>query len=135
MPVDYSEYPPNWHSEIRPRILERAGHRCEECGVANYAAGYRDDAGKFIPVEPGTREGEMDLFGEPLPVIPPGRKEIRIVLTIAHLDRDPENWAVTDDRLRALCQRCHLHFDRSDNIRRRQVREEQEQAMFTGRIF
>jgi hypothetical protein len=28
MPIDYKEYPANWLSEIRPRILERAGHKC-----------------------------------------------------------------------------------------------------------
>lgn len=37
MPCDYSKYPPNWHNEIRPRILKRANHRCEKCGVENYA--------------------------------------------------------------------------------------------------
>lgn len=36
MPCDYSLYPPEWRS-IRSRILERAGHVCEFCGVANYA--------------------------------------------------------------------------------------------------
>lgn len=34
---------------------------------------------------------------------------IRIVLTIAHLDHQPENCA--DDNLRAWCQRCHLAYD------------------------
>lgn len=36
MPCDYSRYPANWKTEIRPRILERAGHRCEWCGAENY---------------------------------------------------------------------------------------------------
>jgi 5-methylcytosine-specific restriction endonuclease McrA len=36
MPCDYRNYPPNW-KDIRAAILERAGHCCEECGVANYA--------------------------------------------------------------------------------------------------
>jgi len=35
MPCDYSKYPDNWFSEIRPRILERAKNRCELCGVDN----------------------------------------------------------------------------------------------------
>ena len=29
MPIDYKKYPPNWLTEIRPRILKRAGGRCE----------------------------------------------------------------------------------------------------------
>ncbi len=36
MPINYNDYPSNWKTEIRPRILERAGHRCELCGVKNY---------------------------------------------------------------------------------------------------
>ncbi len=32
MPCDYSIYPPNWLSEIRPRILARANNKCEVCG-------------------------------------------------------------------------------------------------------
>ena len=34
----------------------------------------------------------------------------RVVLTTAHLDHTPEN--VSDANLRALCQRCHLNYDR-----------------------
>jgi len=87
MPVDYSRYPPNWKTEIRPRILARANNRCEVCEAVNH--------------EPHPDTGS------------------KVVLTIAHLDRDPENWEVQDDRLQALCQRCHLNYDRSDNNYRR----------------
>jgi hypothetical protein len=34
----------------------------------------------------------------------------KVVLTCAHLDHDPANCA--DSNLRALCQRCHLRYDR-----------------------
>lgn len=34
----------------------------------------------------------------------------RVVLTVAHLDHTPENCA--DDNLRAMCQACHLAYDR-----------------------
>ena len=80
MPCDYSKYPQNWKTEIRPRILKRAGNKCEECQAENY---------------------------KPHPVT-----GSRVVLTVAHLDHDPENWEVTDDRLKALCQKCHLAYDR-----------------------
>lgn len=36
MPINYKKYPPNWKSEIRPAILERANHKCEKCGAENY---------------------------------------------------------------------------------------------------
>lgn len=35
MPIDYSQYPPNWFTEIRPAVLARANNRCENCGIAN----------------------------------------------------------------------------------------------------
>jgi 5-methylcytosine-specific restriction endonuclease McrA len=37
-------------------------------------------------------------------------KTTKIVLTVAHLDQDPRN--CSDDNLRALCQKCHLDYDR-----------------------
>ena len=49
MPIDYREYPENWSTEIRPRILARAGEvrnekgeieedaNCEWCGVVNHS--------------------------------------------------------------------------------------------------
>lgn len=33
MPIDYSRYPPNWTTEIVPRIRKRDGHRCTVCKV------------------------------------------------------------------------------------------------------
>jgi 5-methylcytosine-specific restriction endonuclease McrA len=36
MPIDYRNYPPNWKSEIRPRIMARSGGKCEWCGAINY---------------------------------------------------------------------------------------------------
>ena len=91
MPCDYSQYPVNWKSKIRPAILDRAGHRCEgspkypECRAENY---------------------------QPHPVT--GSK---VVLTIAHINHDiadnrPEN-------LRAWCQRCHLTHDARLHARNR----------------
>jgi len=34
-------------------------------------------------------------------------------LTIAHLDHDRDNFDVFDERLAALCQKCHLNYDRN----------------------
>lgn len=39
----------------------------------------------------------------------------KVVLTVAHLDHDPQNCA--DENLKALCQRCHLHYDRDHHAR------------------
>lgn len=35
MPIDYSQYPPDWLA-TRERILARAGNRCEWCGAVNH---------------------------------------------------------------------------------------------------
>lgn len=39
----------------------------------------------------------------------------RVVLTVAHLDHNPQNCA--DDNLKALCQRCHLTYDADHHAR------------------
>lgn len=93
-PENRGRYPAEW-KQIRERILQRAKWRCEDCGVANHAIGWRDGAGFN---ELGEHEAPPDGF-----------KAIKIVLTIAHLDHTPENCA--DDNLRAWCQRCHNAYD------------------------
>lgn len=82
MPCDYSKYPKNWKTEIRPRILARSKgdgdyEKCEWCGAPNY----------------------RQLVG----------RESRVVLTIAHLNHDTTD--NRDENLAALCQRCHLSYD------------------------
>lgn len=81
-PKNRSRYPSNW-SDIRKAILERARHRCEGS-----------------PAYPDCRA--MD--GDEHPVT--GSK---VVLTVAHLDHQPENNDPAN--LRAWCQRCHLTYD------------------------
>lgn len=48
-----------------------------------------------------------------------GFKFTKIVLTIAHLDHDKLNHEVKDERLAALCQRCHLLYDLDRHISNR----------------
>ncbi len=116
MPIDYSKYPSNWKTEIRPAILERAKHRCEKCGVPNYAVGYRSKEGHFY--EWGYIQSELDnvgydLFDDVLSNNVKGngeyKKATRIVLTISHLDHNIENNDYSN--LAAYCQRCHLVLD------------------------
>jgi len=91
MPMKRELYPDNWE-EISHRIrFERAGNRCEWCGAAN---------------------------GFPSPVT--GSK---VVLTVAHLgiakpDGTPgdkeDKQDCREENLAALCQRCHLNYDRPE---------------------
>ena len=48
----------------------------------------------------------------------------RIILTVAHLDHDETNWNIQLDRLRALCQRCHLQYDAQEKKRRKSIKPE-----------
>lgn len=57
------------------------------------------------------------------------QKAVKIILTIAHLDHDEENWDVKDDRLAALCQKCHLEYDRPEKQRRRKEKKKKHQKM------
>lgn len=113
MPCDYSKYPQNWKSYIRPAILERAGDKCEWCGVMNKDEGYRDKSGEFVPIL--HRSSDTDAAEEI------GAKVFVIILTVAHLDHDLSHndgmdtgGAATDlgcANLVALCQKCHNNHD------------------------
>lgn len=102
MPIDYKKYPANWKTEIRPAILERAKHCCEECGLRNHSVGYRNKDGVLI-------ECHEWLYRESK-FTPYGHKVIKIVLTIAHLDHEITN--NDPSNLKALCQKCHLNYDK-----------------------
>jgi 5-methylcytosine-specific restriction endonuclease McrA len=111
-PENKSRYPANW-KEIRAAILERAGHKCEQCNAANctrICRGVDADVDTYMTAEAEVFDADT---GEYL-----GRarmsewrvgKMVRIVLTIAHLDHAPENCDPAN--LLALCQRCHLRYD------------------------
>lgn len=47
-----------------------------------------------------------------------------VVLTIAHMDHDHNNDDVEDDRLAALCQRCHLGYDRPRHLERARLKRD-----------
>ena len=107
-------YPDDWEA-ISLRIRERAGWRCEWCGLENGAIGYRDDIGIFhhVPIE-ATEAYDAD-----------GVRLFRIMLTVAHLgapkpDGSPgdkyDKMDCRDGNLAALCQRCHLNYDRDEHI-------------------
>lgn len=98
-PENRDRYPSDW-PEVRRRILARATDlgipRCEctgECG--------RDHGGR-CPNWNGRRAHDTGS---------------RVVLTTAHLDHAPEN--CEDDNLRAMCQGCHLRYDRDHHAETR----------------
>lgn len=107
-------YPDNW-SEISARVRGLAHQRCEWCGVRNHAWGYRENS-KFCEV---SRKGLPRDYGRP-PFWFGTRRIIEIVLTVAHMDHQPENCELSN--LKALCQKCHNAYDaphRAAGIRER----------------
>lgn len=112
MPIDYSEYPPNWKKEIRPAILKRANNCCEDCFAPNHQYVWRPTKGKpDWELMPEGHEADVMALD--------GIKFVKIILTIAHLDHDKLNHDVKLERLKALCQRCHLNYDRNHHSQNR----------------
>jgi len=100
-------YPKNWKEISEDIRFNRAKNKCEVCGVDNYSNGYwiEDEfilAGFIIEC--------LDKTGRtPIDSLPADQKPIRIVLTVAHLDHNPQNCDYSN--LKAMCQRCHNRYD------------------------
>jgi len=114
MPINYKEYPDNWKTEIRPAILKRANNCCEECGISNHSIIIRLPRNQWRYIN--SVEYDMirskivnSLYSKKGAIKKLGFTEI--VLTIAHMDHDKLNHDVNLDRLKALCQKCHLKYD------------------------
>lgn len=112
-PENKARYPSNW-KQIRARILDRAGNCCEWCHARNrtrIARGAGDDADTYMTDDASVYCANTgEFFGQTHMSNFHVSRMTDIVLTIAHLDHQPENCA--DENLRALCQRCHLKHDR-----------------------
>lgn len=112
MPIDYKEYPSNWKTEIRPSVLERAKNCCEFCGVKNHSLIWRNGKGindwEYWPEGMESEAWSLD-----------GKKATKIILTIAHLDHDKLNHDIDLERLKALCQKCHLQYDIKHHVSNR----------------
>jgi hypothetical protein len=96
-----SRYPTDWPA-ISQSIKKRSGWRCEctgECGI--------DHGGRC---EERHRVPALCFRG-------------RVILTVAHLDHQPESCA--PENLRAMCQACHLRYDRDHHAEtRRRTRDQ-----------
>lgn len=96
MPCDYSKYPGNLKTEIRPTILVLATMwnddlpRCEWCSAIQY---------------------------QPHPIT-----GIRVILTVAHFDHNIEHNSYGN--LVALCKRCHIRYDAQQHAKTRAIRKE-----------
>jgi len=120
MPIDYKKYPKNWKTGIVPRILDRAENKCEFCGLENNSQVYslkvylRGENGRYGYRQIWFRDKRDAEKHKHLGTL----KKVKVVLTVAHLDHDEENHNVKDERLKALCQQCHLNYDAKEKYRR-----------------
>lgn len=117
MPCNYKLYPKNWKSEIRPSILKRANNCCEFCGVKNHDLGFRGIDGNFY--NDNFIHQQLDLYGIDMfdEHISEKAKHFKIVLTVAHLDHNLSNNDYSN--LKALCQKCHLNYDKEHHSKNR----------------
>jgi len=124
-------YPKNW-KQISERIrFERAGNKCEVCGIANGLVIKRTKDGYRLPCQT-----DWDMIHSRIKYSHSNMTEslkyhgfTKIVLTVAHLDHQPEN--CEDDNLKAMCQKCHNNYDRQHrNQTVRQSRLKNQLPMF-----
>ena len=115
MPVDYSNYPSDWHAISKQIRAERAGHICEcvgECGTDHEAehdaeiAEVLRELGKSLNAD---RCQAMNRCDHPI-------TNSRVVLTVAHLC-NCHPLCANPLHLKALCQRCHLRLDKPIHMR------------------
>jgi len=112
-PENRARYPADWPT-ISTAIKERAGWRCEcsgECGRP-YLHLDRDERCRNVHGEPAWQTGS------------------KVVLTTAHLDHTPENCAPAN--LKAMCQGCHLHYDRDHHAQTRAATKRAADAGLAG---
>lgn len=91
MPVDWSKYPKDWKS-IALKVKQDADWTCQQCGRQCK----RSDESWIDFEKRGGLANETE------------GKRTRYVLTVAHINHDPEN---PHAELKALCSVCHLRHD------------------------
>lgn len=129
MPIRKHLYPADWPA-ISLEVRTAAGWRCEWCGAPNKTEIQRRPQHRFQ--YPGLEKYDIDWVlythmqnadgvAEPTNTMTWKRLRFfgltRIILTVAHLDRNPGN--NEPENLAALCQRCHLRHDIMQHVRAR----------------
>jgi hypothetical protein len=146
-PMDRSLYPDEW-AEIANEIkFDRAGGKCEQCGVAHGALIVRSDvdAARYLVVDEETMihftpDGQAVRLSE-IPDEYLSEKYVRVWLNVHHvgidkpdgspgsphdkMDNRPEN-------LLCLCQRCHLLADMGTHVPKRKATMKQKRIARLG---
>ena len=118
--------PPKKWAALRARVMKRARDACECRGECGHAHEVVDAASRSRGLRCGAPHGlrifraldNVALWLEaPAGLWVDGfsRKVTTVVLTTAHLDRDPRNNGMRN--LKAMCQLCHLAYDREQHTK------------------
>lgn len=117
-PENRARYPKDW-AEISRSAKERAGWKCQHlgCSARQYSVGiwHRPDGGAHQWAEqyepPATYREAVKVAAEAYWEVQHvgGDKLTIIVLTVAHLNHQPED--CRPENLAVLCQRHHLAYD------------------------
>lgn len=135
MPMNRKAYPKDWEEISRYIRFERAKGKCEWCGIPNYAL--RDRTSSMYVTS--SEMQEVDYKNIPFDL----DDAVMIVLTVAHLgiakpDGSPgskeDRMDCRPENLAALCQRCHLNFDRPENLKT-QLRKRQQRRIEVDALF
>lgn len=106
-PENRDRYPPDWNATSQRIRFVRAQGRCEcegECGRGTHTGRCPNRHG-----EPAYGTGST------------------VILTTAHLNHTPED--CSDDNLKAMCQGCHLHYDRDHHAQTRSTTKRDGKAL------
>jgi len=146
-PENAARYPKDWKTRIVPMIRARSGNRCEcrgecgiyhgipnhgtmildprRCGIANGDVSYLTPDGRWHGCAFGDK-GEVveTIAGKDY-------RAIKIVLTVAHLNHQPEDCDPTN--LLHMCQGCHNRYDMP--MRRAGIRARAMAARAVGDLF
>jgi hypothetical protein len=134
MPCDYKRYPKNWRELVAAR-LALAGHRCEcagECKSLHLGGRCGAPNGALVQRRKDALSLWVLAFCES--ETPTHHRPVKVILTTAHLDRDPSG----DDlsRLRSFCQLCHLRYDSQQHganaAKTRRSKRQQKQLALPG---
>lgn len=105
MPWERDRYPEDW-AELSLKKKQEANWCCQHCG--RVCKRNDEDWADFF--KRGGAMGGKDP------------KPGRYILTVAHLDQDPQNGQ--DENLAALCTVCHLRYDRRFFLSNRYAKRE-----------
>jgi hypothetical protein len=138
-PEDRDRYPKDWNA-ISQRVRDEAGQMCEWCSVPNgvlIRRGVTEDCRRVwrLASASASENGRASGDGSEVPDSTPDTVSygypVRVVLTVAHLDHQPEN--VERWNLKALCQRCHNAYDAAN--RRNGINARARSASASGDLF